>query len=194
MPHEHVSKTIWTIGHWTCPPEQFLQTIEYAGIDLVADVRALPGSRRSPQFNADQMQEWLEVDGIGYVQLPLLAGRRRRQPEVDPTLNAGWQNASFKNYADYTQTADYEQGIDELTELASTHHVAILCGEPMPWRCHRLLVSNTLTARGWQVEHLITTGKPRKHQLGMWGADAVNHDGVLTYPAEGADCDEQPSN
>lgn len=177
-----VNHRIWTIGHWTCPVPVFLEPLDEQGIELLIDVRAHPGSRRNPQFGSDSMKEWLPENGIDYKLFPALGGRRRKQ-DVSPEINAGWKNQSFKNYADYTLTDQYEQGIKELTAIAETRRVAIMCGEPMPWRCHRLLISNTLAARGWDVEHLIVGQKPEPHTLGMWGATAVaNNDGQVTYP------------
>lgn len=179
------SRDIWTIGHWTCPEDVFLQPLVQAGIDVLADVRAQPGSRRSPQFGRDTMPTWLAEAGIEYVHLPDLTGRRPRQPEIPEETNAGWHNRSFHNYADYTLTPDFERGLTQLTELASTHRVAILCGEPMPWRCHRSLIATVLTAHGWTVWHLSTTAKPREHELGAWGATPhVAANGTVTYPTQ----------
>lgn len=176
---------IWTIGHWTCPADVVLETLATAGIELLVDVRKMPGSRRSPQFDADEMLSWLEEAGVGYLHMTALSGRRPKQKDVDPTINAGWKNVSFKNYADYTLTPEYGAGVKDLMTLASTQHVAILCGEPMPWRCHRLLVSNSLSARGWSVTHLINGARPKKHVLGQWGATpVVGSNGALTYPDE----------
>jgi len=182
------SHALWTIGHWTCPQSVVLDTLASADIETVVDVRKMPGSRRNPQFDADAMPSWLDRAGIDYLHLTELGGRRPRQKDVDPTINAGWQNASFKNYADYTLTEEFEAGLKHLTDLAEHRHVAIMCGEPMPWRCHRLLIANTLTARGWTVVHLINNAKPRQHELGQWGATpTVSAGGVVTYPAETPD-------
>lgn len=176
-------RRLWTIGHWTCPIPDFLAPLDEAGIELLVDVRAHPGSRRNPQFGSDAMAQWLPEHGLAYHHLEALGGRRRRQPEVDPALNAAWQNASFKNYADYTLTDEYRCGIEELTALARRKRVAVMCGEPMPWRCHRLLIANTLTARGWSVHHLMAGAAPREHVLGQWGATPVlDADGRLVYP------------
>lgn len=129
------------------------------------------------------MAGWLSAAGIGYLHLPELGGRRGPQA-VDPSINAGWQNASFKNYADYTLLAGYAAGIERLVELASTRRVVVMCGEPMPWRCHRLLISNTLAARGWTVCHIVGDEEPRAHQLGRWGAmPQVDARAQVTYPA-----------
>lgn len=177
-------RQIWTIGHWTCPEDVVLETLCGAGITMVADVRKMPGSRRSPQFDSTAMPSWLDEAGIEYEHHVALGGRRPKQKDVDPTLNAGWQNSSFRNYADYTLGPAFEEGLGRLTAQALTHRVAIMCGEPMPWRCHRLILSNTLTARGWKVVHLINGSAPKHHELGQWGATPVlAEDGVLTYPA-----------
>lgn len=174
---------IWTIGHWTCPPDVVLETLASASIELLIDVRKMPGSRRSPQFDADEMPSWLDEAGIEYLHLTALGGRRPKQKEADQSLNAGWQNVSFKNYADYTLTPEFEGGLDRVTSLASAQHVALMCGEPMPWRCHRLLISNILVSRGWRVTHLMNGSRPKEHELGQWGAAPVKSaDGVLTYP------------
>lgn len=175
-------RDIWTIGHWTCPDSMFVGRLTDNGIDVLADVRAHPGSRTSPQFGRDLMPGWLEQASVGYVHLEKLGGRRGKQ-DVDDRINAGWQNASFKNYADYTLLPPYDEGIDELLDLAADRRVVIMCAEPMPWRCHRLLISNTLTARGWTVRHIVGDAEPRVHRLGQWGATPmVSTDGRVTYP------------
>lgn len=177
--------TIWTLGHWTSPVDAVLATLRSVEIDELVDVRKLPGSRRSPQFDAEEMTRWLGGAGIGYRRSAELTGRRPKQRDVDPQLNAGWQNTSFRNYADHTLSAEYEQGIEELEALAAEHHVAVMCGEPMPWRCHRLLISNTLVARGWKVVHLRVGSAPAVHELGAWGArPIVREDGTVIYPPE----------
>lgn len=180
-------RQVWTIGHWTCPEEVFLAPLLEHRIDLVADVRAHPGSRSSPQFGGEALREWLDSRQIGYRHLPDLGGRRPAQAGVDPVLNAGWHNRSFKNYADYTTTDGYERGLAQLVACADEHRVALLCGEPMPWRCHRLLIANTLVVRGWTVEHVFTDRPGVRHELGRWGARPVaDEDGSVSYPPETA--------
>ena len=175
-------REIWTIGHWTCPESTFMRRLSDNDIGVLADVRAHPGSRTSPQFGRDLMPGWLEQASVAYVHLENLGGRRGKQ-DVDCDINSGWQNASFKNYADYTLLPSYQDGIDQLLELATEHRVVLMCAEPMPWRCHRLLISNTLTARGWTVRHIVGDTEPLVHQLGQWGATpTVATDGRLTYP------------
>ncbi|WP_242569422.1 DUF488 family protein [Streptomyces sp. NP-1717] len=179
-------RELWTIGHWTYPERTFTDMLHAQSIDALVDVRAHPGSRSSPQFSQEAMREWLERAEIDYVFMGGELGGRRRKQRVDPAVNAGWQNASFKNYADYTLLPAYEHAITRLADLATRSRVAVMCGEPMPWRCHRLLIANTLTARGWTVRHIVGEGEPRVHELGRWGAAvSVDSDGQVTYPAQG---------
>lgn len=180
----HSDRTeIWTIGHWTCPESTFLRFLRSQDIELVVDVRASPGSARSPHFNQEPMRRWLEGSGIGYGHLAELGGRRPAQAVDNVERNAGWKNASFKNYADYTMTRQYQSGLERLIALATTDRVAYLCGEPMPWRCHRLIISNSLVARGLIVRHILGDAEPKAHELGRWGAAPVTDGfGVLTYP------------
>ncbi|TWF93613.1 DUF488 family protein [Saccharopolyspora dendranthemae] len=171
---------LWTIGHGTSSKPEFLHPLIEHGIELLVDVRALPGSRRNPQFNADEMPQWL--DGIDYLHSSELSGRRKRQ-DVAPEINAGWHNASFKNYADHTLTESYQRGLARLRASAADRRTVVMCGEPVPWRCHRLLIANSLVARGWTVWHLIGDGRPHRHELGEWGAEpSVAADRTVTYP------------
>lgn len=180
-------RSAWTVGHWNCSETVVVDRLRAHDIALLVDVRAQPGSRRSPQFDQHRMPGWLGEAGIGYRHLRSLAGRRRRSEvgDIDPEVNGGWRNVSFHNYADYTLGSAYRDGIAELEELATERRTVLMCGEPMPWRCHRLLIANTLAARGWTVWHLMGDGPPRRHELGIWGAaPAVDADGQVTYPSE----------
>lgn len=175
---------VWTIGHSTRTAEAFAGLLRGEGIELVADVRSYPGSRTNPQFGRATMRGWLDDTGIGYRHLAALGGRRNKQ-DADPEINAGWHNAAFRNYADYTRTPAYEDGIAELLDLAGGRRVACMCSEALPWRCHRLLIANTLTARGVKVRHIMGDHEVETHELGRWGAPPrVHDDGTVTYPAD----------
>lgn len=177
---------LWTIGHSTLERDRFLDELSEADIDLVVDVRSLPGSRHNPQFNREEMERWLPEAGIGYHHLAALGGRRRNK-DADPDLNAGWENASFRSYADHTLTEDYEHGLAELDDLAGRHRAALLCAEAVPWRCHRSLIATTLVARGRTVDHLMPGAKPIRHEIGRWGATPVVRGDRVLYPAGGED-------
>lgn len=177
---------IWTIGHQALPQTTFLRLLEERGITLVVDVRAHPGSRTSPQLGRDVMPGWLTPAAVGYVHLDALGGRRRKQ-DVDPDLNAGWNTVSFKNYADHTLTPACREGIAELEGRADARRAVVTCAEALPWRCHRLLVSNTLVSRGHVVQHVMGESGSHLHELGRWGATSViDETGQMACPAPDA--------
>ena len=118
---------IYTIGHSTHSIESFIHMLQEAGIDVLADVRAFPASRRFPQFNQDVLKQRLAAHGIEYEYFPLLAGRRNKSQSVQGVLNAGWENQSFHNYADYTLTDDFQKGIKQLTKIARAKRTAYCC-------------------------------------------------------------------
>lgn len=178
---------IYTIGHSTHSKTEFLNMLNSASIEWIADVRAFPGSKKYPQFSKDDFPKWLNEAEIGYTHFPKLGGRRRISSEIGTSLNDGWNNDSFHNYADYTLTTEFNEGVEELTKLAKNKRVAYLCSERHPSRCHRLLISNWLTYHDWEVIHLINNSKGVTeeviHKLGAWGAmPIIEDDGVLVYP------------
>jgi uncharacterized protein (DUF488 family) len=173
---------IWTIGHSTRSSEEFLALLREHAIDSLVDVRSFPGSRRYPQFGREAMSVWLADDAITYQHASDLGGRRNRDYDVDPTINAAWRDASFRNYADYTLGDAYQTGIAKLVSAAQTLHVAFMCSEALPWRCHRSLISDTLVARDWAVHHITSIGKVIEHRLGAWGPEPLVADGRVTYP------------
>lgn len=172
---------LWTIGHSTTAIDDFLAILRDAGIGTVADIRSYPGSRHSPQFGSAALAKSLDGAGMHYVHLAKLGGRRNRQ-DVDPTCNDAWRNRSFRNYADYTLTEPFEEGLAALLAIAAESPTAYLCSEAVPWRCHRMIVSDILVARGHPVTHLIGDHS-QPHVLGAWGPEPQVDDGTVTYPA-----------
>jgi uncharacterized protein (DUF488 family) len=175
-------REIWTIGHSTRSSEEFLDLLHCAAVISLVDVRSYPGSRRCPQFGRETMSAWLAIDAITYQHASDLGGRRSRQHDVDPAVNAAWRNASFKNYADYTMRDNYRAALFNLATIARTSRVAFMCSEALPWRCHRSLIADSLVAQGWAVHHLMSAGKVIEHQLGQWGPEPTVDAGWITYP------------
>jgi uncharacterized protein (DUF488 family) len=179
---------IYTIGHSNHSKEYFLDMLRDADINYVADIRAFPGSRKHPQYKSENMKEWLQEARIEYDHFPLLGGRRRQSSSVGVELNEGWKNPSFHNYADFTLTKDFIEGLKKLKTQAKKMNVAYMCSERHPARCHRLLVSNWLQANNWEVLHIIDDSKKTtklvKHELGKWGAmPIIEEDGTVVYPS-----------
>jgi uncharacterized protein (DUF488 family) len=170
-------KRICTIGHSTRSADELLAILGDAGIQLVADVRAFPSSRRHPQFNRGALAAWLASAGIGYRHFPGLGGRR---VPVAGSVNGGWHERGFQGYADYMSSDGFQRALADLEAVASESPTAIMCAEALWWRCHRRLIADALVLREWRVEHLGIDGGPTVHTLTDFAV--VGPDRVLTYP------------
>jgi uncharacterized protein (DUF488 family) len=161
----HVGKLaplILTVGHSTRALDEFIALLQAHGVEQLVDVRTIPRSRHNPQFNRDTLPTVLRNARIGYRHLKGLGGLRH--PCKD-SLNAGWRNASFRGFADYMQTVEFEMNLKKLIELAKKKQAVIMCAEAVPWRCHRSLIADALTIRGIHVEHIISRTKRQPHRL-----------------------------
>jgi uncharacterized protein (DUF488 family) len=170
--------TLFTIGHSTHPIEEFIGLLKTHEIEKIADVRSIPKSRHTPQFNIDVLEKSLRDAGIRYTHIAKLGGRRHTRKD---SINTGWRNASFRGYADYMATPEFAEGLQELIRIASERRTAILCAEAVPWRCHRSLIADAMTVKGWEVRDIISLAAPKEHELTKFLKVA---DGRLTYPVE----------
>ena len=170
---------IWTIGHSTRGIDEFISLLKENEINALADVRAWPGSKRYPQFNKDALAESLNAHGIGYQHFPELGGKRKSKPD---SRNTAWRNASFRGYADYMETEQFQKGTERLLDVAvKAGAIAIMCAEAVWWRCHRSLIADYLKARGVEVLHVLGANKVELHPYTS-AARIVN--GELTYAAD----------
>ena len=154
--------TIWTVGHSTRPIGEFTDFLHAHEIRLLVDVRTIPRSRHNPQFNTDTLAESLRKAGLASLHMPALGGLRKAR--ID-SINQGWRNASFCGYADYMQTAEFWNALEELLMHGQQHPTAIMCAEAVPWRCHRSLIADALSVRGIQVEHILSLTRRQAHTL-----------------------------
>jgi len=157
-----MSETIYVIGHSTMPIERFLKILEAHSIEMLVDIRTIPRSRHNPQFNSDALRDSLAGAGIEYVHVKELGGLRHSSKN---SVNTGWRNLSFRGYADYMQTDEFEAGLDKLIRLGKSKKVAIMCAEGNPFRCHRSLVADALTIRGVQAVNIASQKSGRLHVL-----------------------------
>lgn len=155
--------TLHTIGHGTRPIEEFLEMLRAAAIETVVDVRAFPASRTNPQFNKDTLAESLRVAGIAYEHWPSLGGRRRGLGAQSP--NTGWENASFRAYADYMMTPEFWAALDALLAQARERPTTVMCSETLWWRCHRRMIADAAVARRATVLHLMKPFSVSAHVL-----------------------------
>ena len=169
-------RPILTIGHSTHPIDVFLAMLQGHEVKRLVDVRTIPKSRRNPQFNLDELPRFLEAAGIGHTHMPGLGGLRK--PRED-SANLAWRNASFRGYADYMGTPEFETNLESLIEIGRDETTAIMCAEAVYWRCHRSLIADALLARRIGVEHIESASKRRPHKLTSF---AVVEKGRVHYP------------
>jgi uncharacterized protein (DUF488 family) len=169
------NKTIWTIGHSTHSFEELVAMLHSFSIELIADIRSYPGSRKFPQFNKEVLEISLPQNKMQYVHLRNLGGRRKANPD---SKNTGWRNIAFRGYADYMETGVFKDGINELVKDAVKRRIAYMCSEAVWWRCHRSMISDYLKLQGWKVMHIMGIGKAEEHS---YTAPARIVDGELNY-------------
>ena len=168
--------TLYTIGHSTRAFDELASALQAHAIETLVDIRAFPMSRRLPHFNRESLENELPKRGIQYVWMKSLGGYRKTTRKDSPHI--GLRNASFRNYADYTLTPEFDQAMDELLELARRSRAAYMCAERVYFRCHRMIVSDWLVAHGHEVLHIDAEGPTRPHKL---TAEARMVDGQLIY-------------
>jgi uncharacterized protein (DUF488 family) len=154
--------TVLTIGHSTRTIDEFLAILKAHAVERLVDVRSIPKSRRVPHFNSDALAASLREQGIDYVHLKSLGGRRHAKKD---SINTAWRNASFRGYADYMATGEFRAGLSRLLDLAREKPTAIVCAEAVPWRCHRSLIGDALLVRGVNVEDIMSATSARAHQI-----------------------------
>jgi uncharacterized protein (DUF488 family) len=155
-----IQKVIWTIGHSTHSLKEFIEMLNFFKIECVADIRSLPGSRRYPHFNKEELEVSLPRNNIKYIHLKELGGRRKVKPD---SVNTGWRLPAFRGYADYMETTSFQIALKDLEIMASEQKIAYMCAEALWWRCHRSLVSDYLKLHGWTVFHIMGIGKIQEH-------------------------------
>jgi uncharacterized protein (DUF488 family) len=177
-PKKEPSPLVMTIGHSTRTLEEFIGLLQAHAVSRVVDVRTVPRSWHNPQFNKDSLPGKLKKAGLGYVHLPGLGGLRHAKRD---SLNMGWRNASFRGYADYMQTPEFEQSLEELIRQANQDRIALMCAEAVPWRCHRSLIADALLVRGIRTEDIMSATRRTVHTLTPFAKVCGT---TITYPAE----------
>jgi uncharacterized protein (DUF488 family) len=178
---------VLTIGHSNRTWKEFLELLRAHRVKRVIDVRSIPQSRHNPQFNRVILSKKLRAARIGYVHLRKLGGLRHARRD---SPNMGWRNASFRGFADYMQTADFEAGLRRLMKLAGQKRSAVMCAEAVPWRCHRSLIADALTIRGIRVDDIMSAKRSQVHSPIAF-ARVQGH--RITYPIGSGSGDRVPS-
>ncbi len=167
---------IFTVGHSNRSIQEFVQMLDAYKLRLVVDIRTIPNSRHNPQFGEKRLAKTLAKEGIEYIQLRCLGGLRHKTKD---SINMAWRNLSFRNYADYMQTAEFKLCLRRLISRSKRKRLVIMCAEAVPWRCHRSLVGDALLAKGHPVEDIFSKSVHRTHLLTSFAK--VNGENV-TYP------------
>lgn len=153
---------VWTIGHSTHPLDQLLAILHRFDIEVLADVRRFPASRRLPQYHASALAVSLPAAGIDYLPLPSLGGRRNPAPD---SVNTGWRHSAFRGYADHVASEEFAEGLMELVMAAHGLRTAVMCAEVLWWRCHRRLIADVLVSLGASVTHIMGADSAQEHRI-----------------------------
>ncbi len=175
-----MKEPFFTAGHSTRSLPEFIALLRAGGIELIADVRTVPRSRRNPQYNADALPKILAEHSIGYEHLAALGGLKPASKTIAPETNNFWENESFHNYADYALTPAFRAGFERLLELGAKQRCAVMCAEAVWWRCHRRIIADYLLANGEKVFHLMDRDKIEEAAMTQ---AARKQNGGLAYPA-----------
>lgn len=178
-----MANPFFTVGHSTRSIEEFVALLRAAQVGTVVDVRKMPRSRTNPQFNSDALPHSLSGAEIGYRHIAELGGLRGRQSRAGSSPNTFWENASFRNYADYALTPGFRAGLDRLVDLGRSDRCAIMCAEALWWRCHRRIISDYLLAAGASVFHIFAPDKIEAAAL--TSAARLQSDGGIVYSLDG---------
>src|ERR1039457_4746938 len=173
---EDLSPVVLTIGHSTRTINEFIGLLQAHRAKCVVDVRTVPRSRHNPQFSKDSLPGSLKKAGVGYVHVPGLGGLRHAKRD---SPNVGWRNASFRGYADYMQTPEFAQSLEELIRLANEDRIVLMCAEAVPWRCHRSLIADALLVHGIRTEDIMSATRRQVHTLTPF---AKVRGTAITYP------------
>jgi len=168
---------VYAIGHSTRTIDDFIEILQAHSISMLVDIRTIPKSRHNPQFNEEPLKAGLEAKCITYMHFKELGGLRKAKKD---SINTGWQNASFRGFADYMQTREFASAIRQLMRMARLGRTVLLCAEGNPFRCHRSLVADALTVRKVRVLHISSRTSVRAHILTPF---AQVHGTRITYPA-----------
>lgn len=158
---------LYTIGHGAKTADELTAALRQHDVDLLVDVRSFPGSRRNPDVSKQVMPDWLAEAGIDYRHEPGLGGRRK-PPEHPIPRDRWWENQQFANYAAHTRTPEFETAYQRLLQDADSRNVAIMCGEPTWWRCHRRMIADLATRDGRLVQHIMPNGSLSEHRMSEW--------------------------
>ncbi|MGI4731387.1 MAG: DUF488 domain-containing protein [Janthinobacterium lividum] len=126
---------IFTIGYEGATQDQLVAALTGAGVALLADVRAVPLSRR-PGFSKNVLAAGLRAAGIDYVGFKALG----TPPEGREAARRGDHATLARVYAGQLDLPEAMLQAAQLRDMATERPTALLCFERDPAGCHRSLL------------------------------------------------------
>lgn len=147
---------LYTVGHSNQSQEDFLELVKRHDINCIVDVRSVPASKFSPQFNMESLKWYLRTNGIQYLHFGDEFGARRTD-----CLDAEGQ----VNFELAVKTPSFKRGVERLMNgLHKDFHISLMCSEANPLECHRFsLISRYFSDNGLDVQHILKNGELASH-------------------------------
>jgi uncharacterized protein (DUF488 family) len=164
-------RIVFTLGHSTRRASQIVSLLRAAGSRALIDIRRWPTSRRNPEASKGFLEETLRGSGILYIHLPALGGYRAWGADAPLSLRREftcYSSEGFNAYAAYLASSSAaRRALEVVAYLAEAGaKPTLLCSERLPWRCHRKIVAEWLSLRGFKVVHIIDVGVAVEHRPG----------------------------
>jgi uncharacterized protein (DUF488 family) len=161
--------TIYTIGHSNVAAEEVIALLVASDVAVVVDVRSVPYSQYTPQFNREMFEMTLKQAGIAYTFAGDPLGGRPKDPTCYRSDAEPKSRGAFLKQVDYGAVMErpwYQKGIARLVEIAGAQRTVIMCSEENPNDCHRHhLIAQTLLPQGVSVYHIRHTGAVEEAQI-----------------------------
>lgn len=156
---------IYSVGHSNQSIEEFLEEIQSFEINCIVDVRSVPYSKFTPQFNAEVLSAVLKRNGIAYLPFGAEFGARRSDAyDYDNLIGAGFPDNQVV-FELAVKTPAFLHGVNRVSNgLSKGFHIALMCSEADPLECHRFsLVSRYFFEHGYDVRHILSKGVFASH-------------------------------
>ena len=146
--------SVYTIGCSTNTLEQFLELLKIHDINCIVDVRSIPFSKYTNQFNRESLQSYLKKHNILYIWMGKEFGARRENKNL----------YSIQGYIDFEKVRkdiDFLYGVQRIKKgIAKGYKISLMCTEKDPIDCHRtILVAKGLEDNDIDVNHILQDGR-----------------------------------
>lgn len=171
---------IYSVGHSNLKINDLIDLLKENDIELLVDIRRYPGSEVYSYYKKDELEEYLENEGIEYSWKGDILGGFRHEIFNEDSPNKGWDATGFRTYADYALSDKFQEEIDKLIDISESKNIAVMCAESIYWKCYRRILCDWLLAKGKDVIHL-RKGQTKKHEI---SDRAVVKEEKVTYPED----------